>query len=595
MMKGLSMKCSFRKASLAILVAAVLVVVPACDSAGQQTSTDSEKTTTSASSGQSTTSASESGGNSEFSLPPNGKYEPAITMTTVGAVAPTLTFRDNETFENNVHTRWALDRFGIEMKYLWTSTTQNNAFVTRMRLALSANEPMPDVVGLTDTTLANDLINTGKFLEVGELWDALGSQNFKEALDADPSMWYPFMREDGPYAIPLGETAMNHDTVLFIRQDWMEKFGFESPKTLADLETIMDAFVNKDPDGNGQKDTIGLSVSLRNKVAPMQATIGWVFGAYGGGSAIPNQWNLLADGTLGYGSIQPEAKDALTTLKDWMSKGYLPKEAGLYDESKAVELFTSGKAGMIAGPFWLDRFPLGDVSKNVEGATFLAHRVPMGPDDKAARQSWPNLMGGVLISKDYEYPEAFILYYNYLIDNFANLNPDSEFKYGFAEGYDYILKPDGTPSYNTAEIPGGRVIASKYTITFEGARIPKVSANAIQEEISMLNYLRAGNTPRNMPETKLASMYNDTNFQVAITDQECADISCKQMFTGAPTPTMQSKMEYLNTMELETLTKIIYGELPVDDFDKFVQDWKSGGGDDITKEVNEWYAVSSGK
>ena len=45
----------------------------------------------------------------------------------------------------------------------------------------------------------------------------------------------------------------------------------------------------------------------------------------------------------------------------------------------------------------------------------------------------------------------------------------------------------------------------------------------------------------------------------------------------------------MKTMELETFAKIIYGNEPLDKFDRFVSDWKSKGGDQIEKEVNEWY------
>ena len=34
---------------------------------------------------------------------------------------------------------------------------------------------------------------------------------------------------------------------------------------------------------------------------------------------------------------------------------------------------------------------------------------------------------------------------------------------------------------------------------------------------------------------------------------------------------------------------MIMGETPIDDFDKFVEEWNNLGGADIGKEVNEWY------
>lgn len=567
------MKFKFWKMNLLLTLAFLLVFGVACSNTG---STNNPAPI------PGTNNNTEEGAEEEgitYSAPfANGKYDPPIDLTTVAAIAPSITFKNGETMEDNVHTRWALERFGIQLNYLWTSTTQNSAFNTRMRLALSANEKMPDVIAIDDVQLANDLIDSGKFMEVGKLWEKYASDMYKQAVNEDPTMWYPFMREDGAYGIPIPEYSWNNDTVLFIRQDWLDNLGMEAPKTMDELDTLLDAFVNKDPDGNGQKDTYGLALSLRDSMKPVQATASWVFGAYG---TIPEQWNLADDGTLEYGSIHPGAKQALQKLNEWVEKGYIHKEAGLHDEMKAAELFTSGRAGIIAGPYWMDRTPLKDVMTNVEGASFKAYPVPAGPDGKAGRQGTLNFRGAVLINKDAKHPEAFFVYQNYLFDNFATLREGSEFIYQFAEGYDFVLI-DGEASYNTNDIPGGRVIPQKYTLTYEGARIPSSAMEA-------LGWLAEGNEPRNNLEMYHSRFSDEVRLQVANVNLNSRDLSMPEMFTGAPTKTMKSRGEYLNTQELETFIKIIYGELPINQFDKFVSDWKSSAGDAITSEVNDWY------
>jgi putative aldouronate transport system substrate-binding protein len=60
-------------------------------------------------------------------------------------------------------------------------------------------------------------------------------------------------------------------------------------------------------------------------------------------------------------------------------------------------------------------------------------------------------------------------------------------------------------------------------------------------------------------------------------------------FYGAPTETMTARQSTLESLRDEAFTKIIMGSSPVDAFDTFVRDWKRQGGDDITKEVNDWY------
>jgi putative aldouronate transport system substrate-binding protein len=528
-----------------------------------------------------------------YTLPPGGKYDPPITMTTVGQQTSAMTFRGKETVEDNIHTGWARDRFGINLKYLWSTSTANNVFVTRMRLALSSGETMPDVVAIDNVALATDMIDSGKFMKVGGMWEQLASPLYQKAVAEDLSMWYPYTRADGIYGLPVPELSLNDDTILYIRQDWLDKFNLQPPKTLAEMEKIMDIFVNQDPDGNGVKDTVGLAVNLLYGMRSSQASACFVFGAYGD---IPGQWNKAPDGSLSYGSIQPSVKQGLATLNDWWKKGYIHKEAVIHNQDKANELFTSGKAGMVASPAWADRAPLNNLLKNVPGSDFYGHRIPTGPDGKAARISNRNYRGAVLIRKGYQYPEAFMLYYNYLWENFSELKAGTEFAYGWKEGYDYIMV-NGKPSTNGTDFPKDkpRVIAQKYTITWEAARSPTCSPNAVQEAIDVLDYIWGGGTPRNGSEIKSAGFYDKRRYIGQRINLLSADLSRQDYFGGAPTPTQKAKGDYLNTDELETFLKIISGELPVNEFDKFAVRWKSNGGDQITKEVNDWYNIATGK
>lgn len=50
-------------------------------------------------------------------------------------------------------------------------------------------------------------------------------------------------------------------SMLWIRQDWLDRLGLKPPKTVDDLEAIAKAFVENDPDGNSKRDTIGLASS----------------------------------------------------------------------------------------------------------------------------------------------------------------------------------------------------------------------------------------------------------------------------------------------------------------------------------------------
>lgn len=514
----------------------------------------------------------------------NGKYDPPVSITYLRPWGPDVKFKPGEDQDNNVHTKWAKEKLGIELKNQWISPSTNNAFETKLRLSLASNADMPDIISYRgEFNLVRELIESGKFVDAGELFDQYASDTWKAAVNEDPSVWYPYMQDGKKIGIPILDYAYNGDPVMWIREDWMKKFNLEAPKTIDDLEVIMETFTNQDPDGNGKQDTYGLTIGFKNWLNTWMSEAGWVFGAYG---TMPNQWNLTADGKLEYGSVTPGAKQALAKLQSWMSKGYIPEEAGVYDETKAAEEFTAGKAGIVVGPHWMPSWPLEDVKKNNPEAEYKAYPIPSGPNGQAGRHGTSNGNGVILINKDMKNPEAFFTYQNYLFDHYANPKEGDEFEHGFAEGYDWVMV-DGKPSTD-ASLTGGYA-PEKYTLTFDGARIPNLSMTTLAK-------LASGEEATTPFEKKIKSGVPAPMLDAAKIVLDQKDIVFNQMFTGAPSMTMQMNNDILTKMEKDTFSQIVYGKTSVDAFDSFVEKWKSSGGDQITKEVNEWYdSVKSGK
>jgi putative aldouronate transport system substrate-binding protein len=511
----------------------------------------------------------------------NGKYVEPVSITTVFPIGSNLKFKNGENIDNNVHTKWAKDTLGIDIKYLWTVSDQNNAYQTKLRLMLSSGQKMPDIVSFRgDPTLISDLIESGQFTDAGELFDKYASESYKKAMAEDPTVWNPYISDGKRMGIPILENAYNNDPVMYIREDWLKKVNLQAPTTLDELEVVMDAFMNKDPDGNGKKDTLPLSVGFKNNLSTWMSDTGWVFGMFG---VMPNQWNKNAEGKLVYGSTQPEMKPALAKLQEWMKKGYISQEAGLYDEVKATEAFTAGKAGMIVGPYWMTGWPMPDLLGNVPNAEYKAYPLPAGPDGKIGRHGTPISSGAVLINKDMKNKDAFFVYQNYLFDNWADPVSESPFSKGFAENYDYGIGPDGEiyREQESDKIPGGWVDAIRYTLTFDGAIIPSLRINGLAK-------LANGEEPSTPYEHTLTTAIPE-QMQAAkiVVDQK--QYIMNNMFTGRPTETQLSKGDLLTKLELEVINKIIYGKTSIDEFDKFVEKYRSSGGESIENEVNTWY------
>ncbi|KQN99073.1 extracellular solute-binding protein [Paenibacillus sp. Leaf72] len=511
-----------------------------------------------------------------------GKYEEPLKINIVRQMTTDVKFRAGEDINNNPHVQWAKDTFNIDLNYLWTA--DSSAIDTKIRLILSANEDLPDIIQYRGSQDVIDaLIDSGKFADVGDLFDKYAGDAYKSAMAEDETVWYPYVRDGKRYAIPILDYSNNNDTVLWIRDDWMKKLNLKAPQTIEEMEKMMELFTNADPDGNGKKDTVGLAVGLKNGMNTWGlADADFLFGAYG---AMPGQWNLdAATGKLAYGSIAPEVKTVLAKLKEWMEKGYIHKEAGLHDEGKAAELFSSGKAGIVAAPYWAGGWPLPAVKEVDKNADYSAYPLPAGPDGKIGRSKSGTGNGVILINKDFKHPEAFFMYANLLYEQQGNPQPGSPFEYGFKEGYDYMLQ-DGQPVWDEAKFPADKPLMNveKYTLLFDGARIPSLV-------METMNDLASGKEPVTAFEQK-QSRGLDKNITAGAVNYSQREYAMPNLYIGSPTKTYKKRWDFLSKSEKETFNKIIYGGSPIDSFDTFVTQWKASAGDTITEEVNEWYAA----
>jgi len=519
----------------------------------------------------------------------DGKYQEPITLHTVWGINENgSVFKEGESIEDNVHTRLVKERLGIDIKYDWVVTNTNDAYKTKLRLMLSSGEKMPDVVTYRgDLETVNMLIDSGQFMSVDELVEQYANDTYKAGLNLDPAIWLPITRNGEKMALPILDYAYNDDHVMWIRQDWLDKLNLKAPTTIAELEAVMDAFVNQDPDGNNKKDTLGLATGFKNGFNTWMTDIGFIFGAYG---TMPGQWNLTEGGDLEFGSINPNAKTALAKIKEWMEKGYISEDSALYDETVGSELFTKGEAGIMFGRNWLPAWPFPDLLANVPGASYKAYPIPAGPDGKIGSAGGnPPVNGYIFINKDSEHPEAILHYYNWFFDNIANPQPGSEFENGFAEGYDYALLPDGTVTTDAAAHPelfpglkGQIAPALYYTLTYEGARIPSLYG---ETHLKLAN----GEEPVTPYEKMEFNSRTKENIEAMKVVVEQKNIRMKSYYMGPLTETMQDKNELLNKLVNETYSKIVYGQEPIDSFDTMVSNWLKSGGEQITQEVNEWF------
>lgn len=197
----------------------------------------------------------------------------------------------------------------------------------------------PDMFAVSKTQLQN-YAEQNLLLNLDDYLDRM--PNVKSKLTADD---LNKGRVDGVlYAIP--KRAYLPMSTYWIRKDWLDKVGLPAPKTVEEFKAVAKAFTEGDPDGNGKKDTYGITgIGFGSPDAiNAPATFDPVFAAFG--VATPGQFQLK-DGDVAYSTALPEMEDALSFIHELVSSGYVDPEFMTNKGLKHQEKAFMGQAGIV--------------------------------------------------------------------------------------------------------------------------------------------------------------------------------------------------------------------------------------------------------
>lgn len=102
----------------------------------------------------------------------------------------------------------------------------------------------------------------------------------------------------------------------YIRKDWLDKLGLEIPDTMDELVAVWEAFRDKDPNGNGQKDEIPFFANAAEELERIAINY------YGGRIS----WYVDDEGKIRFGKYDPVFKDAIKLAAKWYREGLADKE-----------------------------------------------------------------------------------------------------------------------------------------------------------------------------------------------------------------------------------------------------------------------------
>jgi putative aldouronate transport system substrate-binding protein len=149
------------------------------------------------------------------------------------------------------------DKVQSATSYKLTNVANQVATSSTQEFQLQAAEQFPaDIYG--GTNIAQEVMKYGMeggFLSLNDLIDK-HAPNIKKFLSDQPEVKKAITAPDGkiyylPY-VPDGGVARTY----FLRTDWLQDLGLQVPKTVEELEKVLVAFKEKDPNKNGKADEI---------------------------------------------------------------------------------------------------------------------------------------------------------------------------------------------------------------------------------------------------------------------------------------------------------------------------------------------------
>lgn len=504
------------------------------------------------------------------------KYDPPIKMSFVNGFTGVASYENGDDEKNNPWTRYIRDTYGIDLEVKWAAPLGNLEEKTNLMIASS---DLPDFFLASPKQLVQ-LTKAGLIEDLTDVYNKYAPPLVKQLIqDAGEEPMEAAKLNGRLMGLPFTGLVKESVPVLWVREDWMKKLNLSEPKTMQDVLAMSEAFTNRDPDGNGTNDTFGL---------PLTKDLGYSIGFMNGFHAYYDIWIKDNSGNLVYSSIQPEMKNALAKLQEMYKSGQLDKEFGVKDDAKVIESIGNNKVGMMFGTMFSAGSPLQKATPN---SLWIPLPVPSIDATPAKVQHGLNLTYGFwVVKKGMQHPEAILKMAEAFVKEFYENTSDEVYKKlnvnnvngsnisHWVQAPVKIYKPFKNADMSThlepllkSDAPATAEQLAKLTPEERDyyGRIQKYKAGD-------MNYWSAWARAGLNGSGSIINLYKNENRFMA-----------DQFFT-VPTPAMVQKGANLQKMEMEMMTKIILGA-PLDEFDKFVSEWKRLGGDEITKEVNEWY------
>ena len=558
------------------LVSATALVATALAGCGKTSEENTQKT-----------AVGEAEGTAKEDLP-FSKYAETVTVHLGGSMNPNAKIPDGMSYEDNSYTRFLKDDLNIKVVYDWVASSSD--YDEKMNLCIGSGT-IPEMMNV-NATQYRALLKYDMIQPLDQYFEDYASDKLKGFVKSGGEELKKCITNDKGemMAIPAPSMMVGEMNEMWIRQDWLDKLGLEAPRTWDEMVKVAEAFVTQDPDGNGENDTIGIlgpgNSDHMNAIGGNQFGLDPLFSSF---QSYPQYWLQGEDGTVEYGSIQPETRDALEKISELYTNKLIDPEMLVRSDSK--EPLLAGKVGIFFGPWWCG-YTVADATL-AGAADWHAYFTPLSEDGNYYTHMAEPTTQYVVASKACKNPEAAFKIINYLIkyeQKWVDEGISTTGELGSSDFYPLYNTYDNADEVEVSYDALTKYLAGEITmddVDFSTHKLLKSDMEAVKklkkepyDDFSLDKWNLDSDVAKNNLPRLVAILVGDAP---SVNEKY---VPVYNAYNGQ-TETMETKWANLKKMEEETFSKIVMGKADISEFDTFVKNWKSQGGDQILKEIND--------
>lgn len=349
-------------------------------------------------------------------------------------------------YDDNWFTHYMEDRMNIDIEFVFFSSTLSER-KTQLSTMVAGKERLPDI--LLSFNFNKDEIHTygqsGYFVDLAPYfddpdWEITKEVQWHEKLleYTDESTHYRALNvnrdpQGAMYYWPAACPSATDTTYAmgFINQKWLDKLGLEMPTTIDELKTVLRAFRDQDPNGNGIADEIPMIGSTTLYCGDVPT---WLMNNYGEYVCDNYMYNVTDDNKIYLPHITDEYREGLRAVRDFVKEGLLsPLTWTMKDKLEMTSVWTPTTDVALSGVVF--GYPTSYMS---ETSPLTLDYVALPPLEGAyvpVRPSTTNSSCYITTDcEDFETAARFLA-------SFADIDVAHACKYG-EEGVDFIMDTD---------------------------------------------------------------------------------------------------------------------------------------------------------